>query len=261
MEFTQGSAPGTSALQETAEWKGVWKGENGESLTLYARIIIGSTSTDSGNTGYTTTLRAGTLLAKKTSDGKYYPYSATATDGTQNPIYVLPQQLSMLNPLGVAEDKDVVVYRRANLLVGMLTASDEQALRALAVYGFTFDVPQGAQSFAFARGTEVVSADTTLTASDSGKRYICITNAVTFTLPTIAAGLTFEFRNTANVNMAVTGAAANLIVTDGNGTASTITFSTASHKIGSACRVFAVQYGATLLWHVDNLGGTLVTPS
>lgn len=29
-------------------------------------------------------LKVGTVLGKKTADGKYYPYKSTATDGTQN---------------------------------------------------------------------------------------------------------------------------------------------------------------------------------
>src|SRR5262245_1561790 len=180
MEFAQASLPGISAVRETGEWQGVYRGDNGEALTLRSQVIIGSASTDSGNSP-TTTLRAGTILARKASDGKFYPYSATATDGTQIPEVVLPIQLSMLNPLGVAEDKLVAVLARANLLVSSLANSNEQALRMLSDRGFQFDLPGGAYAFGTFRGVEVVTADTVLTSADSGKLYVCTTNAVAFT--------------------------------------------------------------------------------
>lgn len=257
MEFAQGSLPGISAVRETGEWQGVYRGDNGEGLILRSQVIVGSGATDSGNSP-TTTLRAGLILGRKSSDGKFYPYSATATDGTQVPEVVLPIQLSMLNPLGVAEDKLVAVFSRANLLVSSLANADEQALRALSDRGFQFDLPGGAYAFGTFRGVEVVSGATLLNVSDSGKLYVCITNAVTFTLPTIAAGLCFEMLQTSDTNMAVTGAA-NTVLVDGNAAATTVTYSTASHKIGSRIRVRALQFGATLKWTVENLGSTAMT--
>lgn len=250
MEFAQASLPGISAVRETGEWQGIYRGDNGEALTLRQQIIIGSTSTDSGNSP-TTTLRAGTVLAKKTSDSLFYPYSATATDGTQNPEVVLPIQLSMLNPLGVAENKLVACLARANLLVSSLTSTSEQVLRALTLRGFKFDVPVGADAFDTFRSVEVVTGDTTLTSADSGKLFVATTASVNFTLPTIAAGMCFEMVRQDDFAMIITGSAN--IIADGNAAANTLTFNTASHRIGARVRVRAIQAGSVLKWFVENL--------
>ncbi len=81
--------------------------------------------------------------------------------------------------------------------------------------------------------------------------------AVTFTLPTLAAGLVYWFWNTVNQNMAITAPAANTLVADGNATGTTATYSTASHKIGSFGMAWANQ--AATLWYFFNMGGTVVT--
>lgn len=62
--------------------------------------------------------------------------------------------------------------------------------------------------------------------------------AVTFTLPTLNAakkGWWCEFHNTVNQNLVVT-AAANKAIVDGNATATSLTASTGSHKIGAKIR-------------------------
>lgn len=70
----------------------------------------------------------------------------------------------------------------------------------------------------------------------SGTQFNAITGAVTFTLPdpaTVPAGVWYRFVNTVDANMAVS--CANKVITDGNAAASSVTYSTSSHKIGGAC--------------------------
>lgn len=83
--------------------------------------------------------------------------------------------------------------------------------------------------------------------------------AVTFTLPAIEKGLVFGFYNDVDQNMIVVRAGSNTILADGNAAATTLTFSTSSHKIGSACIVYADSTGTK--WLVHNLGGTAMTVS
>jgi hypothetical protein len=63
--------------------------------------------------------------------------------------------------------------------------------------------------------------------------------AITFTLPAVAssAGVNYTFVNLVDQNMLVT-APSGTMVTDGNAGATTITFSTTSHKIGASVMVF-----------------------
>ncbi len=82
-----------------------------------------------------------------------------------------------------------------------------------------------------------VSADYTVVAADSGTMFLA-TAAVTFTLPTKAAGLAFGFMQTADANMVVASAgSADDAITDGDAGADTITYSTSSHKIGATLLV------------------------
>lgn len=82
-----------------------------------------------------------------------------------------------------------------------------------------------------------VGADLTVTAAMNGTFFLA-TGAVTFTLPTKAAGLAFGFMQTADANMVIASASsADDLVTDGDAGADTITYSTSSHKIGSAAAV------------------------
>jgi hypothetical protein len=51
--------------------------------------VVDSTSSDPGNTGNTGVLRPGLIMAQVTSTGKWKPFVAGATDGTQFPKGVL----------------------------------------------------------------------------------------------------------------------------------------------------------------------------
>ena len=75
-----GTLPGVSAVQETTE-KAVYWGRKDQQL-WENNLVIDSTATDAQNTP-TTTLRAGLLLGKQTSDGNLYAWNPDAVDGIQ----------------------------------------------------------------------------------------------------------------------------------------------------------------------------------
>jgi hypothetical protein len=80
--------------------------------------------------------------------------------------------------------------------------------------------------------------------------------AITFTLPTLTAaraGTYYEFHNVVDQNMVVTAAAGKAIC-DGNAAATSLTASTASHKIGA--RILAEWDGSAWLLSQRNTGVT-----
>jgi len=97
----------------------------------------------------------------------------------------------------------------------------------------------------------------TLTAADNGKLFV-VAGAANFTLPAKAAGLSFGFYQTADANLVITSAgSADDIVADGDAAADTVTFSTASHKIGSG-GIVTIQPDL-VKWLTFNIGATLAT--
>lgn len=258
MLFPQNAAPGYTDIFESGEWEGILNALNRETLTIVSNVQIDSTAADAGNTP-TTTLRAGSVLAQKASDSNYYLYDPDATDGTQIAKGVLPIQLSMLGASGVAEDKWVNIIIRGNFQASQLHNLDATARQQLILLGCVFDAPAGSQGLPGPVGIEQVATNTTLVAADNGKLFIA-TAAATFTLPTKANGLVFEFLQTADANMVISSAgSADDIIVDGDAGADTITYSTASHKIGSRGEIRCVYVGADLKWIYKNLGGTAMT--
>ena len=113
-----------------------------------------------------------------------------------------------------------------------------------------------------ARAIVVSAADataTTVTNDDSGTIFISkATNAHTYTLPTTSEGKGkfFIFVKAYDANMVISSAgSADDIIAEGDTGADTVTYSTSSHKIGSACLVF----GDGTNWFSINIGGTTAT--
>jgi hypothetical protein len=256
---TMNSDPGYTAVRESGEWQGMFRGYNGELNMLVAPVQILSSTTDSGNTP-TTTLRAGNILGKIAATGKYGLYDPSATNGLQIARGVLDFALDMIGPAGTVADKWVNMVTRANVVVGQLINSDAGALKRLIQLGFIFDAPAGAEAGAGFIGVVEKAADYTVVAADNGTRFLATTGAVAFTLPTKAHGLAFEFFNTVDANMSIVSAgSADDIYADGDAGADSVAFSTASHKIGSGARLECRYLGGNLKWFTQNLGATLAT--
>jgi hypothetical protein len=252
-EFTTGNMPGFQTKQESEEKQIVWSGPQGQDLVASKKVVIDATAVDAGNTP-TTTLRGGLVVAIKDSDGNVYPYDADANDGTQVPYGILAKHQNMLLE-GVASDRfaQILVHGlvRENELIGL----DRRAKDVLGGR-FTFDRDLHASTGVLLqpRGVYRKATNYTVVAADSGLLFVA-TAAATFTLPTKANGLAFRFLQTADASLVITGSSD--LIHKGNAGGSTVTFNTASEKIGSHVLVECIYTAdSTLKWLVSNLGGT-----
>jgi hypothetical protein len=267
---SMGSLPGMSALTQSTENQVLWGGS--QAKVLYdTDNVIDSAAVDAGSTP-TTVLRAGLILGRKTSGGLLVQYDPTATDGSEVPVGVLLNSISMLNAAGAVENKDVgaqgvaivAPVKAANLTIlgtAFTSSAYEYLTRQLLRGQFTFDDDPAGNKGRLDFARQVFKAtDYTVVAADSGKMFIA-NAAVNFTLPTKALGLAFRFAQSADATMAILSASSSDdIVTDGDAGADSVTYSTSSHKIGSACEVRCVlTAAATLKWVLHNLGGTTQT--
>lgn len=94
-------------------------------------------------------------------------------------------------------------------------------------------------------------------AADFGTLIICA-QATTITLPAASAaniGATIRFAQIADADLAVAGAVGSIIA-DGNAAADSISFATASHKIGAACRAVCVS---STKWLITNESSCAMT--
>lgn len=262
MHFNYAGMPGIQAKVESDEGQIWWGSEHAVVRAPLPKIA--STAVDASNSP-TTTLRQGLVMALNAS-GLWVNHDPTAGDITAFPRGILLEGTNMLNmATGVAEVK---VPPTGIMVAGPVKASSVRSLTSairasLRLAGFMFDdeyasyspsrLPQQSRF----NGVERKAANYTVATGDSGKLFVA-TAAMTFTLPSIAEGLTFEFLNATDATMVISGAGS--ILADGNASATTLTFSTASHKIGSRVRVTAIYIGAaSQKWAVENLGGTEMT--
>lgn len=249
--------PGFSPESKTAEVQVTFTGNHKEEMRVTRRFNFDSLAADSGNTP-TTALREGLLVAKQTADGNLYAYSGVAKDGTQNPIGFLDQEHDTLIN-GTATDSASRVIIRGNIKEAKVVGLDEGAKATLLAMGFLFDEhPSAAAGGIPTSAEDVAGTALTVTASDNGRLFIMdvATGAFTFTLPTIALGLEFTFFNTDDQNMIISGS--SNIIAFGDDAASTVTYGTASEKIGAHCKVTARYHGTTLKWFFTQLSANTI---
>jgi hypothetical protein len=158
---------------------------------------------------------------------------------------------------GVASDRFTQMLACGLLKESEIGGLDVRARNQLAGR-FTFDSPlEPIGVLMHPRGVYRKEANYTVTADDNGLLFVA-TAAVTFTLPSKANGLAFRFLQTVDQNLVIQGSSD--IVHKHSASASTVTFSTSSQKIGSQVLVECLYIGPNLLkWVVSNLGGTTAT--
>lgn len=251
------SLPGIRAVSESEEDQ-IWaSGPDNQHRKYHIKGHIKSTATDAGNTNFTTTLRGGLAIAKKDSDGLNYPYVSSANDGTQGIVALLEKRLPMTDRDGILEDK------MPRMLVGGIIRSlsdvinvDKAAMAVLLRTGFCISQkePHGSAFLLQPRRRDFFAADYVVVDGDHGKLLVA-TAAVNFTLPslaTVGAGFEVQLFQTANANLVVTAAADTIIYDDTtNGKATTLTFGTASQKMGASVlmRSDYDSAGGTLSWY------------
>lgn len=264
------SVPGFTAIKETEEAQ-IWAaGPDNNHKRFLQKAKIKSTVTDSGNTGYTTTLRAGRVMGLKDSDGLLYLYDADATDGTQKVVGLLPRYQYMGDRDGVVEDKFTSILT-AGIVKNItdLYGYDKSAIAVLARIGFTFAQldPHGScfgfhpKARYFKDGTALSGAYTVVD-GDHGCILTAVTAAMNFTMPdlaTVGKGFQILLFNAIDANMIVTAAANTILTGDAGGAPSTtITFSTSNRKMGASVLMYAdyAADGGSLAWLPLFVSGT-----
>lgn len=249
--------PGYSAAAETFENEFTW----GKALTrLIPGAQVSGAARDAGNTP-TTVLRPGLLLGRIAASGLWKEYSATATDGSNYVEGVLMTGVRATDLDGNNANRFVPVMVGGPVQAARLVGLDHVARNQMRGR-FVFD-----DDYANTRGWNIWHRETakaasyTVVAADAGTLFTTAgaSGAVTFTLPAKAAGLgPFLFLNVVDQNMVIASAGSlDDILADGDLAADTITFSTASRKIGSFAMLWCNAAGT--LWHFANLGGTAAT--
>lgn len=255
-QFTSSNTPGLRAAVESEEKQVWWVGRGGQSPIATRPITIAAATVDAGNTP-TTTLRGGNLLAISDSSDKGVLYDPDATDGSQIAVGILERAQDMLVD-GVATDRFTQMLVHGLLKEGELLGLDARAKQQLAGrFVFDDDLSFAAGVLMHPRGIVRKNTNYTVVAGDNGLLLLA-TAAANFTLPTKENGLAFRFAQSADANLVITGSSD--IIHKGNASASTVTFSTSSEKIGSQVLVECIYTAtSTLKWLVTNLGGTTAT--
>ena len=249
------SSPGFQAIIESEEKQIHWAGPNGQDQSSHQKVNIDSTAVDAANTP-TTTIRGGIMMSLLDADGNAYEYDPDHATGLDSPVGVLPQAVDMLGREGVVTDRFTKVATSGLLKADQIIGLDQQARARLIRNGFKFDTPisDGAAFLVHPRRIIPKITDYTVVAADHGSMFIATTADVDFTLPTLAVGLSFEFLRTDEFEMIITAPAANTIIVEGTGLATTLTWTTATEQIGARCRVLAINIATdTLAWAVEML--------
>jgi hypothetical protein len=256
-----GANPGIRAIQETVEADVWFSGHNFSGLvTASSGVKISSANTDATNTP-DTTLIGGNVFGTNTTSSEQEIYDPTASDGSNVPWGILPKALNLLESNTPVDRGLVGLIQCGNIKSSQLPdAVDAAAWAMLVRQGILPDYrPIGAAGLVHPMGTFQTAVAKTLTADNNGQCWVNTKATVnTFTLPTIANGLSFEFFNMGAGGMIIQG---NDNIVSVNGLVfDTLTFTTASKMIGAHCRVRAMWVLDAYKWVVENLefGCTMV---
>ena len=230
---------------------------------MYQAGVILSSTVDATNTP-TTQLRAGLLVGQITATGKFTVWDETATNGSQIVAGVLAEPVNMLDfTSGSAADKRGQIMISGPVKAGQLIGLNNKAREQMSARGFLFD--DSFNGFPYVLNVVAKTANYTVTTAENGTLFTNAgaAGAVTFTLPTVAKGLRYQFFAEADQTVTVAGATGTLVVFN-DAAANSIAFSTASEKIGGGCEVIANAAGTKWLvkifnWLVDDAAGQIAT--
>lgn len=244
---------------ENQFWVGRWENQ------LWAGEVIEESSLDSGNTGHTANLRAGLLLGKLTSGanaGKVTEWDPSASDGSEN-IYGILAHMQNVDYQGGTADRLTTIMvggtvDPSKLLIPGQTAlgisgnANEFLIKNQLVGGGRFllykeFVPNDQGAW---RNVVAKTADYTVTTADSGVLFTNrgATGAVNFTLPATAyRGFRVGFYVAADQDVTVTAGTADTMVAFNDAAADSVSFSTASEKVGGMFEVIGDGTGWLVL--------------
>ena len=252
--------PGIGTAIETTEREFTWGREEWKDRR---GIQMSGAARDSTNTP-TTLLRKGLVLGQITaSPGLFKEYNPASTDGSQIAVAVLSTDLDAVDLAGSNTARFAWALFGAPVKGAQLIGLDAVARNQMRAR-FMFDDDASSRYGAFGPPALVEVAKTTnytIVAGDAGTLFTTTgaSGAVTFTLPTLAAGVgPFHFLNTVGQTMTIASAGSlDDILTFNDLTADSIAFSTAGNLIGASCTVWANQAGTK--WYVRTYGAHTMT--
>lgn len=252
-----GNVPGLTTARETYENEFRW---GSQFQGVIANALISGAARDSGNSP-TYELRPGLLLGQIISTGKYTNYSPTATDGSEVASAVLLEAIRMQDFEGNSVDKFYGVLVGGPVKASKILNLDLQARAQMEKFIFDdiFNI-QGNHWFPWKR-FQTKTSNYTVVANDNFTMFdnIGASGAVTFTLPTIAAGYLFGFRAQADQNVIVASSEGDNMVAFNDASADSVAFQTSGEKMGGVFRIYS-NHAATK-WIVENVsaGANTVT--
>lgn len=250
------SVPGTSEVNETVE-RNVEYPAIPTSGQRYRPVKISASCVDAANTR-TSHLRPGLILALSSGVGLQYDPTVDA----QNEAYgILVDECDLLDPIaGTAKVKQTSLLvgggARANMLIGL----DDLARHQLGRRIIFDDCVQNAE-FPYRRSVAKATSYTVLT-TDNGTMFHTTgaSGAITFTLPTAAAGLYYRFLNTVAQDMVIASAPADQMIILNDLTADSVSAATANEEIGAVFEAYTIYTGAAWKWLVHvKTSGTAIT--
>lgn len=258
MTDSYGIVPGLTTSRETYEAEFRW---GSEFQGVFANGLISGSAVDTGNSP-TYELRPGLLLGQNLTDGKYYNYSPTASDGTEVASALLIEALRVQDFQGNNQDRFYAVLVGGPVQTSKIIGLDLMARQQMDKFIFddssNFGSIPGNHWFPWKK-FRTKTASYTLVATDNFTLFdnTGAAGAVTFTLPAIANGYCFGFHGSVAQNLIVTSNEGSNIVALNNATASTLTFSTGGQQIGAMVIVFSNPAGTK--WYVENVSAGAAT--
>lgn len=253
MNYGQFGTPGFTVLAETVDSELFWGGDASRIHVLTKPGVVSSATVDAGATP-TWQIRKGMLLGKITASDQHAQWNPLATDGSQELDGVLQFELITQDGMGAAKRNAVPIVVVAPLKASSLivlgsplvgSIHEYTARRRLHQMGCVLDDDVNGYRAGVVARSSIKITDYTVVAADNGTRFFADTANANFTLPAIRAGLSFEFMRVSDHNLVVTSAEGDNIIVGNDLSADSITYSTASNKIGARIRVSCEYVGAT----------------
>lgn len=252
-----GNAFGLGAAAETFEQAITW-GPLPYVISVPAYIYSGAL--DPTNTP-TTNLRPGLLMGVRDSDGQWSNYNPLATDGTEVAQGVLPVGLTMLDFLTNTGQSKIFGIIVGGKLQGVKVIGLDGMARAQLASRFIFDdnIP-GSPWFTF-EDMQTKVANYSVLATDNFTVFdnLGAVGPVTFTLPTIANGLQFNFRARAAQNLIVASAEGANMEALNNLVANSVAFQSGGAIIGGEFQIVSNIAGTKWLVRTLSSGANTVT--
>ena len=251
-----GSLPGIQAAQETFEQAFGW-GQFG--LRVFAAGYLDKNTVDSGNSP-TMELRPGLVLGKITATGKWTNYAAGNTNGSEVAAAVLIQSIRMQDILSNPQDRFYGIMVGGPVQGAKLLGLDQQARQQMHVRFFFDDDYTGIVSYPFKR-QNTQTANYQILASDNGTLFnnIGAGGEVDFTLPAIANGYVFGFRDYVAQTLKVISNEGGNVLAFNNAAATSVAFSTGGSQIGGGFLIYSDAAGTSWIVQNTSAGANAIT--